>query len=252
VVPITNHMKAPRAVTGDQTIRMEATGVTVVGLTKNLTKAPRAAMVNPRTNRTGTLRAATDGLTTLLGAFVAVMVNRMTTATVDPIIPTGAVLPVVVDRMIPLTEAVKKALTDLAITTALTPMVDRRSAAAVDMAVLEAAVPRGTMTIRLTALAVIIRDINPPISHRISHRRTPIPLATPPLVIPTLGEVTVGVVRRKPVTTPRVATEALIILMAATKEAVAVGMATVMATARKVTIKSTTTVTTMRPMVLRS
>lgn len=96
--------------------------------------------------------------------------------------------------MTPLTEATRGATANPMIT--LDPTADRRNAV-VAMVVPEA------MVLNVPKIPALVQGTNP----HISHRRIPTPPAPPiPPVIPTPGEVTVPVVRRK-VGTPPAATE---------------------------------------------
>jgi len=250
--PIISRTKVPRAVTDDQTARMGTTGAPTVDSTTNRIKTPRAsmnhrattltaadkvAMANLRTN-TGELKVATNDPMTVIEAD---MVGRTTTATVGPKTHTGATPPVMADRMIVLTEVVRKVMIDLTTTPA-----DRNR----DMAALEEVMflSETKMTSRMTQ-AVIVRDINPHISRHTSPPRALTPLATPilPVILIPPGEVTVEALRWNQPTTllPRVT-----IHMAGRREAVMVAKAIpVEGITRKTIIKSTTTIMT-RPMVL--
>jgi len=179
-------------------------------------EAIEVVKVDPTTSRTKVPRAITDEMTIPTAANKVAM-DDLTT-------PMGVTVAVMAN-LTP-TEVVSKVTVDL--TTTLALMVDRRNEAVAEVTVLSGAM--------MTRPAATARDINPDISRRIRHRRTLILLETP-----TPPE---EAVRRKPVTTPRAATEAAV-LMEVTKEGEAI--------ARKVTKSTAATPTQIRRLtVLRS
>ena len=161
VDPMTPRTKPPGAATNDQTTITEATNKVVTVDPMTTTDAPnkaatvdlmtvptttnKAAMVNP-TKRTKPPRAVTDDQMTPMGATEVVVINpttnrtkppraamddRTATITVVRRILTDAPPPVKADQMITLTEAARKPMADLTITTRPVPMANRRNAVVV-------------------------------------------------------------------------------------------------------------------------
>jgi len=160
----------------------------------------------------------------------------------------GAVLPVMSDRRIVLTEA--RATANLTTATTLVLTADRRSAAVDMVALEEATVLERTMT----GLPITPPAIVPDTNHRTSPRRTLIPLATPtpPVILIRLEGAMVEVVKRKASTRPLAATEEVTSLIAATNGAVMVAETTAAGVRAKDTVTKSTMTTTTRPSVLRS